>query len=119
MLTLFRVFEDRLEKYLETDIYGKVISKSVKAASSRKAKRARPDETFAIWDKNDFPLSHAALYMLSTLLQKTMLCDFPHLFPLEIKHKKQTPFSFFEASLTLKLHGSSYTSVDLYIIGTH
>ena len=75
---------------------------------------------FAIWDKNDFPLSHAALYMLSTLVQKAMLCDFPHLFPLEIKHKKQTPFSFFEASsLTLKLHGSSYTSVDLYIIGTH
>ena len=63
---------------------------------------------FAIWDKNDFPLSHAALYMLvSTLVQKAMLCDFPHLFPLEIKHKKQTPFSFFEASLTLKLQGSS------------
>ena len=54
MLTLFRVFEDRLEKYLETDIYGKVISNSVKAASSRKAKRARPDETFAIPEMSRF-----------------------------------------------------------------
>jgi len=40
-LYLLRVFENRLDEYLETDIYGKVISKSVK---NRATKRARPDD---------------------------------------------------------------------------
>ncbi|CBY43817.1 unnamed protein product, partial [Oikopleura dioica] len=45
-----KVFESRLEKYLETDIYGKIIARSVK---TKKAKRARPDE-FSIPEMSRF-----------------------------------------------------------------
>ena len=51
LLTLLRVFENRLEKYLEKDIYGKIISKSVKTPKT--AKRARPDE-FSIPEMSRF-----------------------------------------------------------------
>jgi len=50
LFTLRRVFESRLEKYLETDIYGKIIARSVK---TKKAKRARPDE-FSIPEMSRF-----------------------------------------------------------------